>query len=170
MFSLICYEETCSEHGWYAYNIKIIKDKGINVEDAYNAVIETLYYTISIMLYVKSSIIIEFLLHEKIIRHIMVFVAYYVYSLFFSEICAATVLSLQEARDYREYITKMQMFLSRNKIVQNLRKQVAAFIEFKWAYNKNVIVTGKSVPSARLKFSFRVQQDHLVFFSMPRNI
>lgn len=113
------------------------------LSEAYDPVVETIFYTLSILLCVKQSSVIEYLMYEKIIRHVMVYLAYCAFSLFFSEICAAMVLSLQETQGYREYIASMKVFLTRCKINPHLRKQVAAVIEFKWAYNKNVVVSGK---------------------------
>lgn len=143
MYSVACFETKCYENGWYIRNRKFLSDLGIDFATAYNPVIETLYYTLSITLCIKQSYIVEFMMHEKILRHILVFLAYCTFSLFFSEICAAMVLSLEETQNYREYIASMKVFLRRCGINQYLRKQVSAVIEFKWAYNKNVAVIGK---------------------------
>lgn len=124
------------------YNKKTLTEEGIDLTNAFDPVIQTIYYALSVILCGRHSSIIEYLMHEKIIRHIMICFAHCAFSLFFSEICAAMVLSLQETQRYREYIASMKVFLKRGKFNQYLRKQVAAVIEFKWAYNKNVVVSG----------------------------
>lgn len=139
---MACYEDGCYENGWYTMNNQDFINT-TNLREDYDPVVGTVYYTLSILLCVKQSLIIEYLKHEKIIRHVMVYLAYCAFSLFFSEICAAMVLSLQETQGYREYIASMKVFLTRCKISAHLRKQVAAVIEFKWAYNKNVVVSGR---------------------------
>lgn len=143
LYSVACFENECFENGWVANHIKTYNDKGIAFDASYHPYIEAIHYTLSIMLCVKMSSVIEYVLHEKIIRHVLVFVAYCAFSLFFAEICAAMVLALEETQRYREHIASMRVFMKRCKIAQHLQKQVAAVIEFKWAYNKNVSLSGK---------------------------
>lgn len=164
MYSLACYEEKCFENGWFVKVIKMFAEKGVPFGAIYDPGVSSIYYTLSIMLCSKQSSVREFIVHEKIIKHLLAFLAYCTFSLFFAEICAAMVLSVEQKRRYREDISNMKVFLKRCKIDFNLRKEVASVIEFKWAYNKNVTVSGNFLnlgDSSNLDYSVPRISGHL---------
>lgn len=142
MYSIACYENECYENGWFVHVIKMFADKGVPFGAMFSPGVESIYYTLSIILCGKQSSVREFVHHEKIVKHLLVFLAYCIFSLFFAEICAGMVLAVEQKRRYREHIDNIKVFLTRCKINYQLRKEVASVIEFKWAYNKNVMISG----------------------------
>lgn len=144
MYSLACFEAECKEDGWFMSIVKVFVERGVSFDAIFHPSVESMYYTLSIMLCSKHSSVREHLTHEKIIKHLFILLAHCLFSLFFAEICAAMVLSVEEQRHYREYIDNMKVFLKRCNIDSNLMKQVASVIEFQWTYKRNVKISGKS--------------------------
>lgn len=142
MYSIACYEEECYKNGWLMNNLKYFIEQGIYFDEFYCHSVHAIYYTLSIVLYAKHSTVIEYLMHEKIVKYITTFLAYCVFSIFFAEICAAMVTSLELKQQYREYIAIMKVFLKRFKIHSDLKMQFTSIIKFKWIYNKGVAYSG----------------------------
>lgn len=124
------------------------------IDDAEKFVfLRSLLYSISILFSLKQSAIIEWVTYEKLIMLILLNIAYYVYSLCFSELCATMVMNNQHRLNYRDYIRSMNAYLIKNQVDSNLRKRVANLLHFRWEYNENVTVLGIQPTICTLHFS-----------------
>lgn len=144
MYGLSCFYEECSATGWYNYNIVIAKKNGAVIPLVDSPFIRTLYYMFTTSLLMSIEKTYMYNITDMLAHFCIVTCSYFIFSFSFAEICATFILRQQEKTKYLEFIAAMNFYMHRNKLSGALRQRVGKIMQFKWVYNKSIVVAGKS--------------------------